>query len=124
MRRIATARTATATSRLSPHLHWGEISPWQVWRAAHDAASDGKVPAAEAEKFVAELGWREFSAHLLHHFPTMPDQAFRPEYDAMPWRDDGAGFEAWTRGPDRLSDRRRRDARAVGDRAACTTGCG
>ncbi|WP_426016818.1 cryptochrome/photolyase family protein [Brevundimonas sp. DWR2-3-1b1] len=87
-----------ATSRLSPHLHWGEISPWRAVERARDAAAAGKVPAAEAEKFVAEIGWRDFSAHLLHHFPTMPDRAFRPEFDAMPWRDDPKGLEAWKRG--------------------------
>ena len=86
-----------ATSRLSPHLHFGEISPWRVVEAARKAA-DGRVPAAEAEKFVAEIGWREFSAHLLHAFPQMTDAAFRPEYDAMPWRDDPAALEAWQRG--------------------------
>lgn len=68
-----------ATSRLSPHLHFGEISPWRAIQAARDAAADGRVPAAEAEKFVAEIGWREFSAHLLHAFPQMTDAAFRPE---------------------------------------------
>ena len=87
-----------ATSRLSPHLHFGEISPWRAVLAARQAAADGGVPAAEAEKFVAEIGWREFSAHLLKAFPQMPDAAFRPEYDAMPWRDDPAGLSAWKRG--------------------------
>ena len=87
-----------ATSRLSPHLHFGEISPWRAVAASRDAVSAGRVPAAEAEKFVAEIGWREFSAHLLHAFPQITDTAFRPEYDAMPWRDDLAGLEAWKRG--------------------------
>ena len=87
-----------ATSRLSPHLHFGEISPWRAIQAARDAAASAKVPAAEAEKFVAEIGWREFSAHLLHAFPQITDTAFRPEYDAVPWRDDPAGLEAWQRG--------------------------
>lgn len=87
-----------ATSRLSPHLHFGEISPWRAIEAARSAAADGRVPAAEADKFVAEIGWREFSAHLLHAFPQITDTAFRPEYDAMPWRDDPAGLEAWKRG--------------------------
>lgn len=86
------------TSRLSPHLHYGEISPWQVWRTVHEAASAGKVPAAQAEKLTSELIWRDFSAHLLHHFPTLPDTAFRPEYDAMEWRTDRAGFNAWKQG--------------------------
>lgn len=87
-----------ATSRLSPHLHFGEISPWRAVEAVRAAAADGRAPAAEAEKFVAEIGWREFSAHLLHAFPQITDTAFRPEYDAMPWRDDPEGLEAWQRG--------------------------
>jgi deoxyribodipyrimidine photo-lyase len=87
-----------ATSRLSPHLHFGEISPWRTVQAARKAADAGRVPASGAEKFVAEIGWREFSAHLLHAFPQMNDTAFRPEYDAMAWRDDPAALEAWKRG--------------------------
>ncbi|WP_253189142.1 deoxyribodipyrimidine photo-lyase [Brevundimonas sp. LM2] len=90
--------SVAATSRLSPHLHFGEISPWQAWRAARDAADAGKVPSNEADKFIAELIWRDFSAHLLHHFPTLPEKAFRPEFDALPWREDAPGFAAWTRG--------------------------
>lgn len=87
-----------ASSRLSPHLHWGEISPWRAIERARQAVGEGKASPAEAEKFVAEIGWREFSAHLLHHFPYIVDRAFRPEYDAMPWRDDPAALEAWRRG--------------------------
>lgn len=87
-----------ATSRLSPHLHFGEISPWRAVEAARTTADAGQAPASEAEKFVAEIGWREFSAHLLHAFPRMTDTAFRPGYDAMPWRDDPAGLEAWKHG--------------------------
>ena len=87
-----------ATSRLSPHLHFGEISPWRAVAAARQAAADSQVPAGEADKFIAEIGWREFSAHLLHAFPQMTDRAFRPEYDAMPWRDDPAGLSAWKQG--------------------------
>ncbi|MFN4297841.1 MAG: cryptochrome/photolyase family protein [Brevundimonas sp.] len=86
------------TSRLSPHLHFGEISPWRAIRAARQAAKDGRVPGKQAEKFVSEVGWREFSTHLLHHFPYMAERAFRPEFEAMAWRDDGEGLEAWKRG--------------------------
>jgi deoxyribodipyrimidine photo-lyase len=86
------------TSRLSPHLHWGEISPWRAVLAAREAAAAGRVSPAEADKFIAEIGWREFSAHLLADFPHIATQAFKPEYDAMPWRDDPAGLRAWQRG--------------------------
>lgn len=86
------------TSRLSPHLHWGEISPRRVVQVARQAVAEGRAPPAQAEKFVAEIGWREFSAHLLHQFPYMTDRAFRPEFDAMPWRADPAGLAAWKAG--------------------------
>lgn len=86
------------TSRLSPHLHFGEIAPWRAVEAARSAAADGKAPAAQAEKFVSEIVWREFSAHLLHAFPQIVDHAFRPEYDSLPWRTDARGLAAWKRG--------------------------
>lgn len=86
------------TSRLSPHLHWGEISPWCALSAAREAAERGRAPKGEVEKFVSELGWRDFSAHLLAAFPQIVDTAFRPEFDSMPWRDDPAGMRAWRRG--------------------------
>jgi len=85
-------------SRLSPHLHWGEISPWRAVERVRQAAADGKAQPDQAEKFVAELGWRDFSAHLLHHFPTITERAFRPEYDAMAWRHAPKELEAWKRG--------------------------
>lgn len=87
-----------ATSRLSPHLHWGEISPRRVVQAVRAAASQGRVAPAQADKFVAEIGWREFSTHLLHQFPYMTERAFRPEFDAMPWRTDAEGLTAWKKG--------------------------
>lgn len=85
-------------SRLSPHLHWGEIAPWSLVRAARAAALSGKATAGEADKFIAEIGWREFSAHLLHQFPSLSDQAFRPEYNRFPWRNDTQGLKAWQKG--------------------------
>ncbi|MEQ9334270.1 deoxyribodipyrimidine photo-lyase [Thalassobaculum sp.] len=81
------------TSRLSPHLHFGEIGPRQVWHAAtvrHEGADTGK--------FLAELGWREFSYHLLYHFPDLPHRPLRPEFADFPWADDSAGLTAWQRG--------------------------
>ena len=85
-------------SRLSAHLHWGELHPWRVIEAVRKAADEGRAPPAEADKFIAEIAWREFSAHLLHAFPQITDRAFRPEYDAFRWLDDDAGFTAWTKG--------------------------
>jgi deoxyribodipyrimidine photo-lyase len=76
------------TSMLSPHLHFGEISPAQVWYAV--------TPGHPA--FVRELLWREFNQHLLWHHPDMPEQPLRPEFSSMPWRDDSEALVAWQRG--------------------------
>jgi deoxyribodipyrimidine photo-lyase len=81
-----------ATSRLSPHLHFGEISPGRVLHAARERGGSG------AGKFVAELGWREFAYYVLHHWPDSLRANFNPRFDAMRWRDDAAGLEAWKRG--------------------------
>ena len=87
-------------SRLSPHLHWGEISPSQVWHATATAAVaagigvDAPGPAA----FLKELVWREFSASLLFNNPGMADAPIRAAFAAFPWADDPAGLAAWQRG--------------------------
>ncbi|MCP8938547.1 DNA photolyase family protein [Alsobacter sp. SYSU M60028] len=88
------------TSRLSPHLRFGEISPRQVWHAAHAAALSAERPPSSTDltKFLAELGWREFSYHLLFHNPDLATRNYQPRFDAMPWRDDAAALEAWRRG--------------------------
>jgi deoxyribodipyrimidine photo-lyase len=82
-----------ATSRLSPHLRFGEISPLQIWHSA--AMRDG---SPGLEKFLAELGWREFAWHLLHHFGDLERRNFNPKFDGFPWRDDDRAFRLWTRG--------------------------
>ena len=85
------------TSRLSAHLHFGEIGPRQVWHALQIARQDRKAEA-NVDKFLSEIGWRDFSHHLLYHFPALPEQNFRPAFDTFPWRDDGRAFKAWTKG--------------------------
>jgi deoxyribodipyrimidine photo-lyase len=81
------------SSSLSPHLHWGEISPWQVW-----AALDEPPAGAGVSAFRRELVWREFTAHLLWHNPSLPEEALRPEFRAFPWRQDARGLRAWQQG--------------------------
>ena len=88
----------SATSRLSPHLHFGEIGPRQVVRAIRSATGANPALEREAAKYLSEIGWREFSYHLLHQFPGLPDDNFRPEFDAMRWHNDTAALKAWQRG--------------------------
>jgi len=85
------------TSRLSPHLHFGEIGPRQIWHAAREVATAHGTPWRDAQ-FLAELGWREFAHHLLHHFPRTPAEPFRPAFARFPWLRDPRGLEAWRRG--------------------------
>ena len=85
------------TSRLSAHLHFGEISPSQIvarlrsagWSAAAQADVDG---------FVRELGWREFSQHLLYHFPRTTDENLNPQFAAFPWQENSQALAAWQQG--------------------------
>ena len=86
------------TSRLSPHLRFGEISPRQVWHAARFAAAARPVTAGGIDKFMSELGWREFSRHLLHDRPDLATRNLQATFDAFPWRHDDAGLRAWQRG--------------------------
>jgi deoxyribodipyrimidine photo-lyase len=83
----------TGTSRLSPHVHFGEISPRRVWHAAK-AAGDG----AGVKTFLKELLWREFSISLLWHNPQLPDAPLRPQFAAFPWADNASHLRAWQRG--------------------------
>src|SRR5581483_11924225 len=87
------------TSRLSPHLHFGEIGPRQLWHALRrHAATKGLGEGWRTGPFLAEIGWREFSHHLLSHFPQSPLEPLRPEFKNFPWYDNPAFLEAWQRG--------------------------
>ncbi len=88
------------TSKLSPWLRFGEISPRQAWHAAGAARLSGtsSASARDLDKFRAELGWREFSYHLLHQRPDMARVNIQRKFDAFPWRDDHAALRAWQRG--------------------------
>jgi deoxyribodipyrimidine photo-lyase len=85
------------TSRLSPHLHFGEVSARQVWHALNDAAADPAVSVGAAA-LCRQLYWRDFSAYLLFHYPTLPDKPLRSEFEYFPWSEDTEGLRAWQRG--------------------------
>ena len=87
-----------ATSRLSPHLRFGEISPRQVWHAAHFAKAERPGLSDDIDKFLSELGWREFCRHLLFDVPDLATRNLQPAFDAFPWRHDDKALQAWQRG--------------------------
>jgi deoxyribodipyrimidine photo-lyase len=88
------------TSRLSPHLHFGEISPRQIWHALKKFAAQHGLQKAHwlYTQFAAEIGWREFAHHLLFHFPRTTDEPLRREFENFPWREDQALLRLWQRG--------------------------
>ena len=85
------------TSRLSPHLHFGEVSPRQAWHALRSVASNSSGSQG-AEALIRQLYWREFSTYLLFHFPRLPEEPLRPEFEHFPWTNDSTALEAWQTG--------------------------
>ncbi|MGA7296606.1 MAG: deoxyribodipyrimidine photo-lyase [Rhodanobacteraceae bacterium] len=84
------------TSRMSPHLHFGEISPRRVVAAVESCADRSH---ADIDKYIAEIGWREFSCHLLYHFPDTATHNLNPRFANFEWKDPGADMlRAWQQG--------------------------
>ena len=81
----------SGTSKLSPHLAFGEISPRQIWSAA-------KRSDYNTDKFLSEIGWREFSYTLLFYNPELASKNYKSDFDHFPWDSDPAKVEAWRRG--------------------------
>ncbi len=82
-------------SRLSPHLRWGELSPFEVWHAVRE----GRPSGDGAAHFLTELGWREFAWHTLFHAPDLATRNWRDEFDAFPWpRLHPRALRAWQQG--------------------------
>lgn len=77
-------------SHLSPYLHFGEISPFQVWHSLKDCS--------HAEVFLRQLGWREFAHHLLYHFPRTIDTPLRDNFRGFPWVKNPEGLQLWQKG--------------------------
>lgn len=87
------------TSRLSPHLHFGEISPRQIWEAVIDRfGTPDKKKKSDADVYLSEVVWREFAYHLIYHFPSTTNKPLRDRYKSFPWEDDDQQFEKWTKG--------------------------
>ena len=86
------------TSYLSPHLAFGEISPKQIWFDTKQAIVNNEIDLTNGEKFLAEIGWREFSRYLLVHFPQVINQPFNPRFDEFPWQYSPELLKAWQQG--------------------------
>ena len=87
-------------SRLSPYLRFGMISPRQVWHAAVAACASGQSRASDKDltTFQSELGWREFSYHLLYHNPDLAQRNYQARFDDFPWSGTKAHLRAWQKG--------------------------
>jgi deoxyribodipyrimidine photo-lyase len=85
-------------SMLSPFLHAGEITSRQIVRATLDKMHEHPGWQNDGEKFLSELGWREFSRYLLIHFPKMISEPFQPKFSSFPWKDNPEALLAWKSG--------------------------
>jgi len=89
------------TSRLSPHLHFGEVSAREVFSVCQQSAPILQFPIADMEKFITELGWREFGYYLMYHFPDSTSQSLDQRFDLYGWLDDSKQtelLEQWKHG--------------------------
>lgn len=85
------------TSSLSPYLHYGHISPYQIWHGVKDYAASHNIDKG-AEVYLSEIGWREFSHYILYFFPHLPDNNFQEKFDAFEWESRSDYLQAWQRG--------------------------
>lgn len=84
------------TSKLSPHLHFGEISPLLCWnRASYEVQHKAEN---HLKSFFRQIVWREFSHHLLYYWPDFPEKPFRPEFERFPWVRNEEMLRRWQRG--------------------------
>jgi len=86
----------SGSSRLSPHLHFGALSPRQVWSAIKKKTTAGGHGLVQAEeRYLAEIGWRDFSHALIFNFPHTPERCLRKHFDRFPWKPDARLLKAW-----------------------------
>jgi len=86
------------TSALSPHLHYGEISPREIWHFIHQSTDTQENTRKGRTSYLRELVWREFSYHLLWHWPHITESSFNNKFADFPWREDQQAVEAWQSG--------------------------
>lgn len=104
-----------ATSRLSPHYHFGEVSPYLAWNKVKNCEGQKKEGV---DHYLFEVGWREFSYYLLYYVPDLPEENFQKKFDAMVWSTDkdDVMLKAWEEGKTGIPivDAGMRELKAVG----------
>jgi deoxyribodipyrimidine photo-lyase len=85
-------------SRLSPYLHFGEISPRQIWHSVKLLNVKTQEEQKNVDGYLRQLGWREFAYHLLFHFPNTVSQPLREKYSKFPWLNEGKDLSSWQKG--------------------------
>ena len=85
------------TSLLSPHLAFGEISVRQIWQDAQQVRMQSKA-SNDIDRYLSEIGWREFSYYQLYHFPELPHKNFNPRFDHFQWESNDSNLQAWQKG--------------------------
>lgn len=84
------------TSKLSPHLHFGEISPLRVLASVRGKGH--RIPLGAAEAFERQLYWREFAHYILHHFPHTAEHPLDGRFERFAWTGDENLLLAWQKG--------------------------
>lgn len=87
-----------STSRISPYLHHGDLSPRTIWHMVKRQMQEAKLSQEQGMSFLRQLAWREFSAHLLFHHPHTAESPLRKEFEAFPWIDDEDLLRLWQEG--------------------------
>ena len=86
-------------SRLSPHLRHGEISPHQIWHMTKSYGDSHKIKQSEIDHYCKELGWREFSYHLMYHYPEIVWENLQEKFNDFPWKSqESKDLKRWQRG--------------------------
>ena len=83
------------TSKLSPHLHFGEISPIEIY---NQVKLSKKINEQNKDKFLAEIGWRDFSYNLLYYYPDMTNNPIQKKFNKFPWLKDNRNLKKWQKG--------------------------
>ena len=85
-------------SRLSPHIHWGEISPNTIWHRVWSLQQLNTNKFQDTDTFLSEMGWREFSYYLLFYFPDLPRKNLQTKFDKFSWDNNTSFLKAWKSG--------------------------